>query len=529
MVLPLTAAPARGGRAAPPAPGFGLALGLALCLGLPPGLPAPAAGLQAAVREAPQARPEAADPDRAELARRLEALLEDPALRRAHVGLLVQAAGTGEVLFDRDAEKLFIAASTTKLVTAAAALRRLGPDHRWRTRLLAAGDLRGDTLRGDLWILGDGDPRLTADEVRAWARQVRDAGVRHVAGDVVGDDRVFEPPIWGRGWTWEDLYSGWGAGVSGLQLSPASARAELLAGPAPGSPATLRFPDPGPVPSLENRVLTGAPGDEVRIHFVPPPEGGAVRLLGWVPAGGDPVRLSLAPAHPTLHLLAVLGRAMEDAGVRVSGRYRRATEEERPEGPVAWERELVSEPLSEVVERLLERSDNQVAESLLRTLGREVSGVGSAEAGLRAVEATLAGWGIAPGAVELADGSGLSRYSRVTPAALVRLLRRILQLPGYEPLHRALPVAAETGTLSRRMAATAAEGNARAKTGSLGGVRALAGYVRDADGERLVFALLVNGYEVLGDVATAIEDLVVEQLALYHSADYPGCPCPRRR
>ncbi len=469
------------------------------------------------------------DPDRAELARRIEGLLDDPALERAHVGLLAQVGETGEVAFARNAEKLFVSASTAKLVTAAAALRRLGPDHRWLTRLLAAGALRSDTLHGDLWIVGGGDPRLEPEEVIRWPRLLREAGIRHVTGDVVGDDRYFEGPVWGRGWTWEDVHSGWGAGVSGLQLSPARVRAELVPGSGVGAPATLRFRDPGPKPPVRSRVRTGPHGGEVRIRFLPPPEGGPVEIVGWIPAGAGPVSLSLAPHHPTLHLLARLETAMRDAGVGLGGGFRRARPDEEIGGPVDWQREIESEPLEEVIEHLLRWSDNQVAESLLRTLGREAGGTGAPEEGLEAVQEVVAGWGIEPGAVQLADGSGLSRYSRVTPAALVRLLRRVAQLPEYDVLREALPVAAESGTLGRRLAATAAEGNARAKTGSLGGVRGLAGYVTDADGETIVFALLLNGYEVPGDVATGLEDLLVEQLALYHSDDYPGCPCPRRR
>lgn len=496
--------------------------------GQEPARPAGEAGAGEPRADPQEAAPVPADPDREELRRRLEGLLGDPALERAHVGLVVQVGETGDVVYARNGEKLFVSASTAKLVSAAAALRRLGPDYRWHTRLVAAGPVRSDTLHGDLWIVGGGDPRLDADEVRSWPRTLRQAGIRHVAGDVVGDDRFFEGPPWGRGWTWEDLFSGWGAGVSGLQLSPGRVRAELVPGPTVGGTATLRFPDAGPAPVIESRVRTGPPGSEVRIHFLPPAGGGPVQLVGWVPAGGGPVPLSLAPAHPTLHLLAVLEGAMRDAGTSVAGRFRPARPEEAPQA-VAWEREIASKPLSEVVDHLLKRSDNQVAESLLRTLGKEAAGTGTAEAGLEAIGEALAAWGIDPGAVDLADGSGLSRYNRVTPAALARLLRRVAQLPDYEALRRALPVAARDGTLRGRLEATAAEANARAKTGSLGGVRGLAGYVTDADGETLVFALLLNGYGVPGDVATGLEDLLVEQLALYHSPDYPGCPCPRRQ
>lgn len=492
-------------------------------------LPAAAAlGAQEPAGAPPAAGPEpaaaAACSDREALARRLDALLDDPALTRAHVGLVVQVAESGELIYARAPEKRFVAASSAKLVTAAVALRRLGPDFRWRTRLAAAGQVRGDTLHGDLWVLGSGDPRLTRERVAGWPRLLREAGIRHIRGDVVGDDRAFEGPPWGEGWMWEDTYAGWGAGVSGLQLAPGRIRAEVAPGAEVGEPATLRALEPGlPLPVV-NEARTGPPASELRLHFVPPAEGGPVRLRGWVPAGREPVPLVLAPAHPTFHFLEGLRAFLAEAGIGVDGRFRRPAEGETPAAET-WSRDLPSEPLEAAVEELLKWSDNQVAESILRTLGRELRGAGTTQGGAEVARETLAEWGIEPGAVVLADGSGLSRYTQATPAALARLLRRAWQLPGFEALRGALPVAARDGTLSRRLEATAAEGNIRAKTGSLSGVGALAGYVTDADGETLVFSLLLNGYDAPGEVATALEDLLVEQLALYHGPDYP-LPCP---
>ncbi|MFQ5679871.1 MAG: D-alanyl-D-alanine carboxypeptidase/D-alanyl-D-alanine-endopeptidase [Gemmatimonadota bacterium] len=493
--------------------------GLFLLAGAGPGSVRDAAAQVPTPRDTRERQNPARGLDRQELGRRLERLIEDPALARAHVGLAVQVAETGEVLFTHAAERRFTAASTAKLVTAAAALRRLGPEYRWRTRLEAIGEIRDDTLFGDLWVVGGGDPRLTTGELAGWPALLREAGILHVRGDLVGDDRAFSGPRWGRGWMWEDVYAGWGAGVSALQLSPGRVRGRLLPGPEVGSPARLRFLDPASPPPVVNRVRTGAPASELRLEFEPSLEDRTVYLTGWIPAGRDSVRLSLAPAHPTRHLLGRVRDALADGGVEIGGEARRARAEERPAG-VTWSRELPSETLAEIVGEFLKESDNQMGETLLRTLGLELGGAGSAEEGLRVLEETLAGWAIEPGAVSLADGSGLSRYTVATPAALVRLLRRAWQLPGFEALRAALPVAARDGTLARRLEATAAEGNARAKTGSLSGVRALAGYVRDSDGETLIFALLVNGYDAPGEVAAALEDLLVEQLSLYHGPDY---------
>jgi len=463
--------------------------------------------------------------DLAVLRRNLEDLIADPVLLRAHVGLLVVSGGSGEVLFDHDAEKRFTAASTTKLVTGAVALSRLGADYRWETAVRAVGELRDGILDGGLWVVGGGDPQFRRETLETLARSVRAAGITRIAGDLVGDDRRFAGAPWGRGWMWDDLYGSSAAGVSALQLSPARIAAELRPGPGVGDAATLSIDELALAPRIRNEVRTGAPGSPVDLEYVPDAVGGAVALRGWIPADEARVTLGLTAPHPTGYFLAHLLDALERAGVSIEGQARQARQGESI-GRVAWERTFRSETLADALGRMLKFSDNQIAETLLRTLGT-LEGDGSADAGLRIVGQTLAGWGIDPDAVSLADGSGMSRYSELSPAALVRLLRRIAQLPASRVFFDALPIASVDGTLSRRFLSTAASRTVRAKTGSLSGVRALAGYVEDGDGETLVFALLLNAYDAPDSVATALEDLLVEQLALYHGPTYPAGRTPR--
>ncbi len=454
-----------------------------------------------------------------ELARRLDRLFDDPALLRAHAGMVVQEAGSGRVLYRRAAERRFTSASAAKLVTAAVALQTLGPGFRWRTRLLAEEPPREGAIPGDLWIVGGGDPGIGPEALAAWAGRLRRAGVRRIAGDLVGDGRALEGPMWGRGWMWEDVVGGWGVGVSGLQMGPARVRARLVPAPDLGEPAALEFPDGLPPLPLLHDVRTGTPGSEARLRWMPDPDEGTPRLEGWIPPGA-PVPLLLAPADPTAHLLERFLLVLADSGVAVEGAPRRPTPAERPPESPGWSAEVPSDSLGALLPRMLKPSDNEIAETLLRTLGREAGEAATDEAGLAVVEATVARWGIPPGALSLADGSGLSRYSEASPAALARILRRVRQLPFGELFAASLPVGGVDGTLAARFLGTAGEANVRAKTGSLSGVRALAGYVHDARGEPLVFALLLNGYDAPGAVARALEELVVEQLALFGGPGY---------
>jgi len=125
----------------------------------------------------------------------------------------------------------------------------------------------------------------------------------------------------------------------------------------------------------------------------------------------------------------------------------------------------------------------------------------------------LSDLGVPPDAYVLADGSGLSRYDLVAPDAIAQVLFAMHVRPDFQAFYDALPIAGVDGTLATRLRLTAAAGNARAKTGSLTGVRTLAGYVATADGEHLLFVLLANNFTVPQRVVEAAQDRIVERLA----------------
>ena len=247
----------------------------------------------------------------------LDRILADPALTRAHLGLVVQVAETGEVLYERDGEKLFVPASNTKIVTAAVALDALGPAYRWRTSLVADGDISDGVLNGDLWIVGGGDPQLGREAVASWPELLRRAGIRRIAGDVIGDDRAFGGPQWGEGWYWHEVFASWAAGVSALQVWPNTVRARLLPGARVGDPARFELRRPGPalrVLSWLGFVYLGGFGLVERVvhqgHGGDPAFGGGQRLFrGGVADPEGPRQLARVQGR----VPARQGRARADA------------------------------------------------------------------------------------------------------------------------------------------------------------------------------------------------------------------------
>jgi D-alanyl-D-alanine carboxypeptidase/D-alanyl-D-alanine-endopeptidase (penicillin-binding protein 4) len=158
-------------------------------------------------------------------------------------------------------------------------------------------------------------------------------------------------------------------------------------------------------------------------------------------------------------------------------------------------------------------SQNMYAEAFLKTLGRAATNRGTAVAGLAAIRARLTGWGIPMDGLVLYDGSGLSRYNYLTASALVSLLTHVWRTERIRgPFVAELPVAGQDGTLDLRMRGTALAGNVQAKTGTLSNVRALSGYVARADGEKLVFSIIVNHYTAPSAEIDAIVEKALERL-----------------
>ncbi len=444
-----------------------------------------------------------------ELRERILAHVIQPRFARAHWGLHIVSLETGRTLFTANGDKWFVPASTAKLFTGALALDLFGPEFRIRTSVYA--ETRPDAngvLAGDLRLFGRGDPGFHAgaaggDWDRALAPLVDGlvrAGLRTVQGDLVADDRYFRDSAIGSGWEHDDLAWYYGAEVSALSLN--NNAVDVFARPArsAGLPAEVVLSPPTRYVTLSNRLQTVAAGGPRRVLFHRDPNG--IPARGTLPVGAAPVSQAMAVRQPARWFAEEFRRALERRGIELRGGIREAG----PAGPLAeltqtnrWV-ELAgcdSAPLRDLLARMLQPSQNLHAQLLLLQAGwtePDRPEETSEQAGLRALAAFLQRAGIPAGEVRFEEGSGLSRHNVVTPRALVRLLEFMARHPQAAVFREALPVAGVDGTLRHRLRGTPAEGNARAKTGTLDLVAALAGYVASAAGESLAFALLLNQY-----------------------------------
>ncbi|MCP3797651.1 D-alanyl-D-alanine carboxypeptidase/D-alanyl-D-alanine-endopeptidase [Allokutzneria sp. A3M-2-11 16] len=461
----------------------------------------------------------------------LDRILAAPALNGAHFGLVVRKAAGGEVLYSRGATGRLNPASNGKLLSSAAALETLGAGHRFTTEVLTSARTAGGVLLGDLHLRGTGDPTLREADLNSLADQLARAGIKVVTGRVVADDSWFDSVRLGTGWAWDDEPYYYSAQISALTLAP---NADFDAGTvlvqaqpgAVGKPAQIRLSPATSVVTVDNRTVSAAPGTPNSLSVEREHGGSKIVVTGTVAA---PAEDYSTVDDPTAYTTDVFTKALAAKGINVIRKDvgRGAT----PAGAKAVATHS-SMTLAELIVPFMKLSNNMHAEALVKAMGRKEKNQGTWAAGLEVMSQKLAGMGMPANAYRMVDGSGLSRFDLITAEQLGNLLVSAQSKPWFAAWYESLPIAGKPdrmvgGTLRNRMKGTPAEGNVHAKTGSLTSVTGLSGYVTAANGEKLVFASLMNNY--LTAKPSGIEDAIVVRLANYRGAADRSLPIPAPR
>lgn len=460
-------------------------------------------------------------PTRVGLAAFADSLIDAPMFRSAHWGVLIVDPGTGDTLYSRNAGKLFLPASNTKLVTGAVALAQLGPAYRYTTRVMARPPRQG-TITGDLVVVGSGDPTVS-DSVSgnamlpllALADSLHARGVRRITGSLASGANVFPGDTLGLGWAWDDLDEEYSAPVDELLFNEGFAQITVVGGVRPGAPVTVRTGPAATLPRI-GRVEVVTERDccmlRSRVTAMSDMRGNrqSVTLRGSVRAG-DSVTVTVALRAPNTAFLDALHEALRARGIVVAGDVRPDTVADTTGLVTVATR--VSPPLPAVLTAFEKPSQNQIGETLLLTLGLAKTGVGTADSGLVVVRRQLAEWGVDSSRAVLRDGSGLSRHNFLAPEAIVRILDAMRRHEHFDAYYQSLPVGGVDGTIRERTRGTLAAGNVRAKTGTLDKARALSGYVTTADGQVLLFSMIANNHTVPTREVERVQDALLAWLA----------------
>jgi D-alanyl-D-alanine carboxypeptidase/D-alanyl-D-alanine-endopeptidase (penicillin-binding protein 4) len=482
---------------------------LALAVGL--GLACAAIGIGAQ-------EPAPSDPV-AQLQSDIAAAIAAPGVQRGIWGVVVQSLTTDERLVDINPRALLVPGSLAKLVSVATASDAVGWEYRFPTMLRATGPVVEGVLRGDLLVVGSGDPSIggpAGENPVVLVQALKALGITRIDGRVIGDDDDLEDPRPQLAWAWDDLGYRAGAIFGALNLNENVMVVTVVPSASEGDATTLSVDPSATDRPLVNRSVTGARGSRLLLWPEQRPGETALTIAGSIPAGAAPFRLTVSVGNPTAWFANVLRRRLILEGIDVTGGA--FDIDEAAPGPNRAASTLLhtqySPPLAALVQPLLKDSLNLYGEALLR-LNAPPDGPRTNDAALIEMAARLDGWGVTPESQQIIDGSGLSRRNVIAPEAVLTLLRRMYDPTGQSPFMTGLAVAGVDGSLEGRMKGTAAQGTVRAKTGTMTNIRSLAGYATTPEGEVLAFVVMVNNFE--GGPRSALDaiDAVAIRLASF--------------
>jgi D-alanyl-D-alanine carboxypeptidase/D-alanyl-D-alanine-endopeptidase (penicillin-binding protein 4) len=489
----------------------------------------------------------------AQLGVAIEAVINRPQFRRARWGILIKPLSQNarsRALYSHEADRYFIPASNTKLLTTAAALLALGSDYRIRTSIY-------DTGAGTLRVVGRGDPSFKETQLLDLAQQLKRQGVRNIR-ELIVEDGYFQGDVVNPTWEWEDVQADYGASVNSLILNQNAVELTLLPQQL-GQPLRMRWSDA--IASrqwqIENESVTAEAGTPNSVTVTAVLGQPVLRIKGQLPVDAKPELFGIAILDPAKYFLQHFRLALALQGIRVE----KASVVSKLDTTGEQELSAVeSPPLSALIFETNQESNNLYAEVLLRTLqvsaqtsarayfptflsdldppksplkkgtltefsphpsrsplkgerskdealyslgGWEGSeglkidpstspNSNSADIGLKQLKTTLTALGVDPDSYMVVDGSGLSRHNLVSPEAIAQTLQLMAQTPQAKVYRNSLPVAGISGTLKNRFRNTAAQGHLQAKTGGMTGVSALSGYLDVPGYQPLVFSIIVN-------------------------------------
>lgn len=422
----------------------------------------------------------------------LESIEQDSVLKQGYFAFSLRNASTGEILAEKNADKLLKVASCLKLFSTAAALEVLGKDFTFQTHLAYNGKIENGVLKGNIYIVGSGDPtlgstdwkgKMNAQELLAhWTKTIAKQDIRKIEGSIVAYDAYFGEYTMPRGWIWEDIGNYYGSNVYGLNFNDNEYILHLQAGKKVGEASQILRTEPKlPFLNFEGQILTADKGTGDNAYIFGSPNENTKFLEGTIPVGGV-FSIKGALPNPPLTTAYLLHQELLKNGIFVS------QETKTTKQKINWNilDTQTSPTLAQIVEQTNTYSINLYAEALYRQVNKEKK------------TNLLEFWqkkGLELSQAKIEDGSGLSYKNYVSAHQLSQLLSIMRKSPNRELFEKSLPLAAHSGTMVNWGKNTILQGNLRAKTGSMSGVVSLSGYLKAANGEILCFSIIANQYK----------------------------------
>ena len=440
----------------------------------------------------------------------VETILGNSCLRKQNFGIKIHSLERNKTLYSVNSNRLFAPASNVKLLTTAMALKRLRPEYRFKTGLYATTPVAGETLRGDIFIKGFGDPNLVSEQMWLLVKELKNIPLRKVHGDIIADASFFDNNLRVKTWK-KGGVEAYNAPLGALSFNFNTVTVHINPGEKPGDrPVVVVDPNIEFI-RVDNRARTVSKSKRSRLIVNRIDRGGhnEITISGVVSVNHARETYYLNITRPAYYAASVFKEYLRQEGDEVTGKVRLGFV---PEGAY----EILSHssmPLSLILRGLNKFSNNFVAEQILKTIGADIYGSpGTTLNGLRAMDEYMQSLKYKPEGFSILDGSGLSRQNRLSPDQIVSVFQDMYaDLGVYPEFISALGVMGRDGNVLKRMNGHNSAERARVKTGTLNSVSALSGYFQSADGERFAFSILMNDLKCSNGQAKRLQDRIVRE------------------
>jgi D-alanyl-D-alanine carboxypeptidase/D-alanyl-D-alanine-endopeptidase (penicillin-binding protein 4) len=450
-------------------------------------------------------------------------LIEKPEYKNATLGLQFIDLESGNPVFQLNENKLLIPASVLKAVTTASAIEILGPDYRFKTKIGYQGSIKNNILKGDLVIVGNGDPTLGSVHFQHsgsvynfldyWVEEIKTFGIQRIDGDLVLDASDFESEKIPPTWIWEDIGNYYGAGSGAFSVYDNLFTISFKTAKRAGELSEIVSIKPE-IKGLNiiNEVKSSEVNKDLAYVFGGPLDKNRI-VRGTLPKGRNNYTIKAAMPFPEEILAADLLTKLAEAGIFIGGKIK-FEKADRNKFQVIYT--CHSPELVEIVTVINHKSINLFAEQLVKQIAFEKTGFGSRTAGLEIISEFWASKALPGDHFFMEDGSGLSHFNAVSPAQLNYILEYMFKQSGFGLIFQNTLPAAGTGTLVAFNNDYFPGNSLQAKSGSMTRVRCYAGYLTGDSNKKLAFSILFNHFDGTGaSLSREIENLLYRVKTIY--------------
>jgi serine-type D-Ala-D-Ala carboxypeptidase/endopeptidase (penicillin-binding protein 4) len=426
-------------------------------------------------------------------------LINEPDLNGAIAGVSIRSASNGQIIYDHLGDIRLRPASNMKLLTAASALSILGETYTFQTEILTDGVIKKNTLRGDLYLKGKGDPSLSKEVFNKMAEEIKKKGIKRINGDVIGDDTWYDNIRYSVDLPWSDETAYYGAQISALTASPnkeldtGTVVIEIKSGKEIGKKAQIKMIPKNSYVKIVNHTTMVSPKHKKVIEIERKHAKNIITINGTIPLHARKMKEEVAVWEPTRYALNLFNQALIDHGIKINRKIKTGITPETAQLLLTHQ----SEPLSRLLIPFMKLSNNGHAEILVKEIGKVAEGEGSWKKGLEVQKNVIAKYGANPKIMVLRDGSGISHVDLIPANQITSFLFSIQKEKWFPYYLNALPIGGKReklvgGSLRKRFKNPIIQGKVKAKTGTISTVSALSGYVETQSGQKLIFSILLN-------------------------------------